>query len=151
MVVAFNSKKVYIQSFDGIREVPFTGNLTVLGAITQAGLLSRSVKQGRIQVIRGESDTVEKPQRLVVNLKKITNKGKTERNIVLRPNDVVYLPPTILSRFGYALRSLLNPVQPVRQLGQTAGSFQYNQLGFGGGQQQGGGGFGGGGGGQSFR
>jgi len=148
MVVGFNSKKVYVHSFEGIREVPFTGNLTVLDAITQAGLLSRSVKQRSITVVRGESDTVEKPQRLVVNLKKITNKGKTEKNMVLRPNDVIYLPPTILARVGYAVKALLNPVQPVRQIGQSAASYQYNQLGFGGPQR--GGGFGGGGGGGSI-
>ncbi len=152
-VSGFNSKKVYIYSYGGgITEVPFTGDLTVLDAITKSALLTRTVKRSGIKVIRGESDTVEKPQKLAVNLKDITNRGKTERNIVLRPNDVVYLPPTILGRLGFMLRDLLNPVQPVQQLGQTAASYQYNQLGYGGPQRassaSGGvssGGFGGGG------
>ena len=146
-VSGFNSKKVYIYSYGGgITQVPFTGDLTVLDAITQSGLLSRTVKLSGIKVIRGESDTVEIPQKLTVNLKDITNKGETERNIVLRPNDIVYLPPTILGRAGFMIRDLLNPMQPARQLGYTAASAQYNALGFaGGGSGSGSGGFGGGG------
>lgn len=132
-VVAFNSKKVYIYDYGHgiIREIPFTGDLTVLDAITQSGLLSRTANQKRIIVIRGESDTIEKPQKLVINLKDIIRKGKTARNIILRPNDIVYLPPTILGRVGFAIKDMLNPIQPARQVGTAAASFQYNKLGFG--------------------
>lgn len=132
-VSGFSSKKVYIYSYEGgIREIPFTGDLTVLDAIAQSGLLSRTSKQSSIKIIRGESETIEKPQKLVVNLKKITNRGKTEKNIVLRPNDVVYLPPTFFGRVGFMIKDLLNPVQPARQLGQAVGSYQFNKLGFSG-------------------
>ena len=131
-VVGFNSKKVYIYDYgSGIIEVPFTGDLTVLDAITQSGLLSRTANQKGIKVIRGESDTIEKPQRLAVNLKKIIHKGKTARNIVLRPNDVIYIPPTLLGRVGLMVKDMLNPIQPVQELGSTAAHYQYNKLGFG--------------------
>ncbi|KHE91574.1 MAG: hypothetical protein SCABRO_02683 [Candidatus Scalindua brodae] len=96
-VIGFNSKKVYIYDYGrGIKEIPFTGNLTVLDAITQSGMLSRTSNQRKIKVIRGESDVVEKPQKFSVNLKKIIYDGKTARNIVLRPDDIVYIPPTLL-------------------------------------------------------
>ncbi|ODS30901.1 MAG: hypothetical protein SCARUB_03982 [Candidatus Scalindua rubra] len=132
-VVGFKSKKVYIYSYGhGIREIPFTGDLTVLDAITQSGLLGRTANQRGIKVIRGESDTVEKPQKLVVNLHDIIKKGKTERNIVLRPNDIVYIPPTLLGRIGFAAQDILNPTQPVQNLGAAAAGAQYNALGFGG-------------------
>ena len=132
-VVAFNSKKVYIYDYGGgIREIPFTGNLTVLDAITQSGLLSRTSNQRRITVIRGESDTVEKPQRLTVNLKKIIKEGKTAKNIVLRPNDVIYIPPTLSGRLGFIVQDILNPVKPAQELGRAAGSVQYNAMGFSG-------------------
>ena len=131
-VIAFNSKKVYIYDYGlGIREIPFTGNLTVLDAITQSGMLSRTSNQKWIKVIRGESDTIEKPQRLTVNLKEIIKNGNTARNIILRPNDIVYLPPTLLGRVGFAIKDLLNPIQPARQIGSAAAGFQYNRLGFG--------------------
>ena len=131
-VIAFNSKKVYIYDYGlGIREIPFTGNLTVLDAITQSGLLSRTTNQKWIKVIRGESDTTEKPQRLNVNLKEIIKGGKTANNIILRPNDIVYLPPTLLGRVGFAIKDMLNPIQPAQQVGFAAAGFQYNKLGFG--------------------
>ncbi len=134
-VSGFNSKKVYVYSYgQGIRQIPFTGDLTVLAAITQSGMLLRRDKKSGIKVIRGESDTVEKPQRLVLNLKDITNKGLTEKNIVLRPNDIVYIPPTFFGRISYLIRDMLNPIQPAAQLGQAVGGFQYNKLGFAGSQ-----------------
>ncbi len=132
-VSGFNSKKVYVYSYgQGIREIPFTGNLTVLAAISQSGLLMRTDKQTAIKVIRGESDTVENPQKLVVNLKDIMNKGKTEKNIVLRPNDVVYIPPTLLGRISNVIKDILNPVQPAAQLGRTYSGYQFNKMGFAG-------------------
>ncbi len=130
-VSGFNSKMVYVYSYGaGIRQVPFTGDLTVLSAITQSGLLLRTDKKGAIRVIRGESDTVEKPQTLVVNLNDITNKGRTEKNIVLRPNDIVYIPPTFLARLGFLVRDVLNPLQPAAQIGMSTSSIQSNKLGF---------------------
>jgi polysaccharide export outer membrane protein len=130
-VSGFNSKVVYVYSYGaGIRQIPFTGDLTVLSAITKSGLLIRTDKKGAIKVIRGESDTVEKPQTLVVNLNDITNKGKTEKNIVLRPNDIVYIPPTFLARLGFLVRDMLNPIQPAAQLGTATSSIQSNRMGF---------------------
>jgi polysaccharide export outer membrane protein len=132
-VTGFRSKKVYIYDYGlGIREIPFTGNLTVLDAITQSGLLSRTSNQRGVKIIRGESDTVEKPERLSLNLKEIIKEGKTANNIILRPNDIVYISPTLLGRVGFMIKDLLNPIQPARQLGSLAASYQYNQLGFGG-------------------
>lgn len=132
-VAGFNSKKVYIYSYGGgITQIPFTGDLTVLDAITKSGMLSRTAKQSAINIIRGESDTVEKPQKLVVNLNDIIKKGKTEDNIVLRPNDIVYLPPTFLGRIGFIAQDILRPTQPAQSIGSAAASAQYNAFGFGG-------------------
>ncbi len=132
-VVGFKSKKVYVYSYGhGIREIPFTGDLTVLDAITQSGLLARTADKRAIKVIRGESDTVKKPQKLVVNLNDIIKKGKTEKNKVLRPNDIVYIPPTLLGRIGFAAQDMLNPTKPVQNLGAAAAGAQYNALGFSG-------------------
>jgi protein involved in polysaccharide export with SLBB domain len=121
-IAGFNSKKVYIYSYGGgITQISFTGDLTVLDAITKSGMLARTAKQSAINIIRGESDTVKKPQKLVVNLNDIIKKGKTEDNIVLRPNDIVYLPPTFLGR-----------TQPAQSIGSAAASAQSNAFGFGG-------------------
>ena len=90
-----------------------------------------------------ENDPDKNPQRLVLNLNDIVRQGNTEKNIVLMPNDVVYIPPTILGFVGYKLKDLLFPVQPVAQIGQTYGYAQTGGLGFN--PQRGGGSLGGGG------
>ncbi|MCP5003604.1 MAG: hypothetical protein GY941_06565 [Planctomycetes bacterium] len=82
-----------------------------------------------------------------MNLNDVIKGGRTEKNIVLRPNDVVYISPTILGWIGYKLSDLLFPVQPVRQLGGTVSSAQFNALGFATGGSGAGQNFGGGGGG----
>ncbi len=133
MVMGFNSKVVFVNSFGlGIRQIPFTGDLTVLEAITQSGLLVRASDKRRITVVRGERDPDKTPQKLVLNLNDILKKGRTEKNIVLRPNDIVYIPPTFFGRIGYAAQDILFPTQPVQNLGAAAASAQFNSLGFGG-------------------
>jgi protein involved in polysaccharide export with SLBB domain len=132
-VLGYNSKKVYVHSYGPGRMVaiPFTGDLTVLDAITNSGLLTRTSNEKRIRITRGVSDPDKKPQVFGVNLNDIVKKGRYEYNMVLRPNDIVYIPPTILGRIGYTVQDVLFPVRPVEQIGRTAASVQYNALGFG--------------------
>ncbi|MGR3317146.1 MAG: polysaccharide biosynthesis/export family protein [Candidatus Anammoxibacter sp.] len=130
-VVGFNSKVVYVYSFGvGLIQIPFTGDLTVLGAITQSGLLVTTSNEKKITIIRGESDPDKRPQRLVLNLNDITRKGITKKNIVLRPRDIVYIPATFGARIGMAVQNLLFPVQPVQGLGAAAASAQVGGFGF---------------------
>lgn len=137
-VVGFNSKRVYVYGYaSGLAAIPFTGDITVLDAITQSAMLISTSKR-KVKVIRVESDPSKKPQRLVLNLNDVLKRGRTEENIVLRPNDIVYIPPTILGRIGYAIQDLLFPTRPVQQAGSIAASAQYNALGFGATQGRGG-------------
>jgi hypothetical protein len=92
--------------------------------------LTRKDNFKKIKVLRGTNDPDKNPQRLVLNLNDIIRKGKTEKNIVLRPNDVVYIPPTMLGLIGYKLKDLLFPVQPVGQIGATYGYAETSALGF---------------------
>ncbi len=131
-VVGFNSKMVYVYGYGtGMAAIPFTGEMTVLDAVTQSGMLA-SYSKRKIKVIRGERDPAKKPQRLVLNVNDIIKRGRTENNIVLRPDDVVYIPPTILGRIGLAIQDFLFPVQPIGQVGATVERAEYNALGFSG-------------------
>jgi len=132
-VLGYNSKKVYVISYatGSMIAIPFTGDLTVLDAITNSRLLNRRSNKKGIRITRGVSDPDKKPQVFAVNLNDITKKGRSEYNMVLRPNDIVYIPPTFLGRIGYAVQDVLFPVRPVEQLGRTAAGVQYNALGFG--------------------
>ena len=125
-VIGFNSKRVYVHSFGtGILEVPFTGNLTVLDAIARSGLLVQTSDQRKIKIVRGERDPKKSPKKLVVNLKNITKYGRAEKNIILKPNDIVYIPPKLLARLGFAVQGLLFPVQPLARSASIASEAQY--------------------------
>jgi polysaccharide export outer membrane protein len=131
-ILGFNSKMVYVYGYGtGMVAIPFTGEMTVLDAVTQSGMLA-SYSKRKIKVIRGERDPAKKPQRLVLNVNDIIKKGRTENNIVLRPDDVIYIPATIRGRIGLFMQDLLFPTQPVQQLGGVAARAEYNALGFGG-------------------
>jgi polysaccharide export outer membrane protein len=130
-VVGFNSKKVFVHSYGdtSIAAIPFTGNLNFLDAISQSGFANTSKKR-KMTIIRPAKDPAKKPQRLVLNLNDIIKKGRTEKDITLRENDIIYLPPTLLGRIGLKIRTLLFPVQPIAEVGATYGNIQYNALGF---------------------
>ncbi len=132
-ILAFNSKVVYVHSYGagGISAVPFTGDFTVLDAITQSGFLTRNDNLKKIRVVRGVNDPDKKSQVFAVNVYDIIKKGRAEYNMILRTNDVIYIPPTFLGRIGYKLQDLLFPVKPVGQVGSTIQNAQYNALGFG--------------------
>ena len=131
-ILGFNSKRVYVYGYgSGMQTVPFTGDLTVLDAVTQSGMLMSYSNEKKISVIRGEHDPAKKPQKHVLNLNDVIKKGRIENNIILRPNDIVYIPPTILGRIGLSIQDALFPAQPLQQLGSTAASAEYNALGFG--------------------
>ncbi len=143
-ILGFNSKMVYVYGYGtGMVAIPFTGEMTVLDAVTQSGMLA-SYSKRKIKVIRGERDPAKKPQRLVLNMNDIIKKGRTENNIVLRPDDVIYIPPTILGRIGLAIQNFLFPIQPIGEVGFTVQRAEYNALGFGGFKDRGGRGGGGG-------
>ncbi|MDR4506161.1 MAG: polysaccharide export protein [Candidatus Scalindua sp.] len=131
-VIGFNSKKVYVYSFGGgsVRAVPFTGDLKVLDALAQSGFLTRTDNLKKIKVVRGTNDPNKNPQRLVLNLTDIVKNGQTEKNIVLRPNDVVYIPPTLFGLIGYKFKDLLFPTEPIQRVGMMYGTAEMNALGF---------------------
>ncbi len=134
-IIGFNSKVVYVYAYGtGMVAIPFTGDLTAVDAITQSALLTSWSNQKRIKIIRGERNPDKKAQRLVLNLNDVVKKGRTENNIVLRPDDVIYIPATIRGRIGLAIQDVLFPTQPLQQLGGIAAGAEYNALGFGAGR-----------------
>ena len=45
--------------------------------------------------MRPISDTNGKPQKRVIDLDDLIKRGEIVDNIVLRPNDIIYIPPTV--------------------------------------------------------
>jgi polysaccharide export outer membrane protein len=132
-VVGFNSKKLFVYSEKiGIREIPYTGGTTLLSAISQSGLLRSTADLKDIKVVRATNEERNEPQRLVVNLDDILKEGKGNMNIVLRENDVVYIPNKLLAKIGYALNEVLFPMGGVRGVGGFTEAAMFNVWGFAG-------------------
>lgn len=130
-VVGYNSKKVFVYHYGATSIMPirFTGNLTILDVLSQTGYLSTSNKK-KITIIRPEMDLTKKPQKFVFNLNDLMKKGRSENNLILRHNDIIYIPPTIVGRFAIAIQKALSPLRPVADVGSTYQNMQYNALGF---------------------
>ncbi|HHT9120121.1 MAG TPA: polysaccharide biosynthesis/export family protein [Candidatus Hypogeohydataceae bacterium YC41] len=134
-VVGFNSKKIYIYSESmGIKEIPYTGGTTLLDAIAQSGLLGFTSTMKDIKVVRAANhnhsdDETTAPQMLVVDLGEIIKEGNHEKNIFLKENDIVCIPTKLLAKMGFAIGSLLMPMQPARGVGSFVESARVNNLG----------------------
>jgi len=95
----------------------FRGNLTVFEAITEAQPKKETANLGRIQLIRG--DPVD-PLIIIVNFHDIIDYGDTTYNLIVRENDIIYIPPTLIGSVGNFIEKLFYPIkvilQPLQQL-----------------------------------
>jgi polysaccharide export outer membrane protein len=91
--------------------VPYTGHDTVLDVLPTVGN-SLIAARKRVKIIRPTADPSQKKE-LTVNLARMMKTGDWTDNVLLQPNDIVYVPPTSLGWVGLRMRELLFPVQPV--------------------------------------
>lgn len=132
-VVGFNSKRLFVYSENiGIREIPYTGGTTLLNAISQSGLFNSKADLKEIKVVRATNEERPEPQMLVVDLEDILKEGQGEKNIILKENDVVYIPNKLLAKIGFVLQDLLTPMYGLRGVGSFAESGMFNAFGFAG-------------------
>jgi polysaccharide export outer membrane protein len=59
------------------------------------------------------------PHILVFNLMDMVEKGDLDENVMLLPNDVVYVEPTLLAKIGLKVQQLLLPIRPVAETATT--------------------------------
>jgi polysaccharide export outer membrane protein len=93
----------------GNQSFPLLKETRVIEAIGMAGGTAPFASLKRVRVIRSQGG---KTNVMTVNLKAIQS-GDLATNLVLMPGDVVYVPPTMLARFGYAVQAVLFPFQPL--------------------------------------
>ncbi|MGB2988054.1 MAG: polysaccharide biosynthesis/export family protein [Phycisphaerae bacterium] len=104
---------------------PYTGRDTLLDAVLTSGVNFLSWTS-RVTVTRpSHGDT---PVRTIrVNVDKMIKTGDWRQNILLEPNDVVYVPPTPIAWIGQRVQELIFPVQPVVQAYTAPAEFMYAQ------------------------
>ena len=69
--------------------VKYTGELTILKALTQVGGLTPLAAGGRVDVLRGNA---EKKERIRVDVDKMMRSPDENPDIRLQPNDIIYVP-----------------------------------------------------------
>jgi len=118
-VTAFNSKRYYvIGEVFRQRDYPLNGEITAWEAVAMAGGYTRRAAPKRARVVRGDPET---PQVIPVDLARIALKGEIARDVVLRENDVVYVPPDAFAKLGYFFERILFPFRSVLAAGRDVG------------------------------
>jgi polysaccharide export outer membrane protein len=89
---------------------PYFGDMTLVDAIGSAGGITLNADVGVITITRA---SLQEPDVLVINLRKLVYKGQEEQNIVLEEGDIIHVPPTAFAKVGYAMNQLLFPFRAV--------------------------------------
>jgi len=114
-VVGYRSKKYYVYGEGlGAGAKPYTGRDTLLDAVFTAvpNFLAWS---SRVCVIRPARD--DSPVRtIVVDVDAMLKTGDWSKNILLEPDDVVYVPPTVAAWIGHRVHEILYPIAPLAAL-----------------------------------
>jgi polysaccharide export outer membrane protein len=115
-VKEYNSKVVYVvgQLASPGAKVMRADMMTLQEAIYAAGLPTNSAALSRVQII--SPDNQNKPVVYQVDLADILYKGKMHDNILLKPNDTVYVPARYSFNLLQMVRELVDPVSPAYDL-----------------------------------
>ena len=118
-ITGYNSKIVYV-----IGEVGRPGKIfmrgdtiTVREALVQAGLPMLTAKASKSHLITPSANG--RPENKIVNVHKLLYEGDLRENLVMKPGDTLYVPPTFLAK---TMRVIQPVTAPIRDVGGTAGS-----------------------------
>ena len=91
---------------------PFPGDYTLFEAVMDAVPIRSTANLGRVRLIRADP---RDPFRETFDITDMIDKGDSTYNVLLRENDIVYVPPTFIAQIGYFIEALLFPVRVVVQ------------------------------------
>jgi len=113
-IVNYDSKKYYVYGqATNVGPRSFTGRDTLLDAVIRSGtnFLSWTSK---VKVVRPAHD--DTPVRTIqVDVDQMVTSGDWSKNVLLEPNDMVYIPPTPVAWLGQRVREVLFPIAPIAQ------------------------------------
>ena len=95
---------------------PLVGDVTALHALGAAGGPTRFAAQDSARLVR---PSAEGQSVYAVYFESMTEDGYGGTNYVLQPGDVIFVPPNLSARIGYALGTIFFPLQQVLGLGGT--------------------------------
>ena len=81
----------------GALEIQMNENLTAGQAILKAGGLAEFANKTKVKVVRGAADAKGAKQTFDLNMEDILEKGKTEKDVVLQPGDLIIVPSSLFN------------------------------------------------------
>ena len=81
----------------GPLDIQMNENLTVGQAILRAGGFADFANKTKVKVVRGTIDAKGQKQTFDLDLEQILEKGKTEKDIVLQPGDLIIVPSRLVN------------------------------------------------------
>jgi polysaccharide export outer membrane protein len=91
----------------------YTGSLNLIEAVAMAGDFSSDARSDSVMVVHG--NLTENPQVRRVNMLKALKKGTSQPEIILKPNDVVYVPRSFIGNFNKFLDNLQPTIDLITQ------------------------------------
>ena len=95
---------------------PIVGDVTAVHALGAAGGPTRMASLDNAWLVR---PSPEGELTYPIHFSAITESGYGQTNYLLQPGDIVYVPPNLSARIGYALQLIFYPLQQVLGLGGT--------------------------------
>lgn len=84
----------------------YKGTINLIEAMALAGYFTPDARQDSVMVVRG--NLTEHPSVKRINMKRVIRKGTSSPEIILSPNDVIYVPKAFISDFNKFLTNI-NP------------------------------------------
>ena len=94
----------------------YTGSLNLIDAVGIAGDLTESAHDESVMIVRG--NLTDNPKVIRINLRSVIREGTMDKNIVLRPNDVVYVPKSFIHNFNKFLSNITPSIQKAGEITQ---------------------------------
>ena len=98
---------------------PMLKQTRVTEALGHAGGPTHFGNVDEIQIVRGEGSSA---QVIMVDLVAIRD-GDLSTNVQVQAGDIVYVPPTVLAKIGYAFQAVLFPFQPLLGVANSAAGY----------------------------
>lgn len=111
--IKINSKRIYIfaKDLDGsiqLQALAMQGDMTLIDLFAAIGGVPRLADDCNVKVTRGDPIN---PKTLTINVRDMIVNGYTGGNIQMRPDDIVYLPPTFWAKVAISVRQVTLPVR----------------------------------------
>ncbi len=127
VAVKITSKRLYLYTTGRFGELvgrmmPLEGDMTLLDLITMIGGVPQLADDAHVRVVRGDP---RHPKQWDINVAEMILKGYTGGNIQMKPDDIVFLPPSFFARVAQAINVATLPVRVISRGIQDMASTYY--------------------------